>query len=233
MYTFDLTTIGGFLASFWRLLWGVLSLDPAAYQAALNQTGGARLSLTVLFLAGLSITSGRSVILFANRVPPRRYVLSLVLSPLLLIVGILFWAMTVWLLANFLFQAQQPFRSFLIVVSLSYAPMIYGVFVFLPYLGTIVDIGLRIWILLNVIVVVFALLPLTLWQTLLCCLLGWVSLELVSRLRVITAVESGIWRLTTGVPEMLSTEDMVERFIQEFRAYSRPFSDENPEEGNA
>ena len=233
MYPFDLTTVSGFLFSLWALIWGALSFDADVYAAALTQVGGARLSLAALFVAGLSITSGRSVILFANRVPRRRYVLSLVLSSLLLIVGILFWAMTVWLLANFLFRAQVPFRSILIVVSLGYAPMIYGIFVFLPYLGTIVDIGLRIWILLNVVVAVFALLSLTLWQTLLCCLLGWVVLELVSRLRVVTAVESGIWRLTTGVPEMLSTEDVVESFIQEFRAYSRPFSGDNPEQGNA
>jgi hypothetical protein len=221
MYTFDLTTIQGFLTSLWALLWGALSLDPDAYQSALDQKGGARLSLAVLFLAGLSITFGRSVILFANRVPRRRFFLSLVLSSLLLIAGVFFWAATVWLLATYLFGVKEPFRSVLIVVSLSYAPMIYGVFVLLPYLGTPVDIGLRIWILIGVVVAVYTLLPLALWQALLCCLLGWVALEWVVRLPLVTAVESGLWRLTTGVPEILSTEDMVESFIQEIRAYSR------------
>lgn len=230
MYTFDLTTIGGILASLWALIWGVLSFDPDAYVAALTQTGGARLSLAVLFLAGLSITIGRSVVLFANRVGRRRFFFSLVLSSLLLITGVLFWSATVWLLASNLFGAQQPFRSVLVVVSLSYAPMIYGVFVLLPYLGTLLDIALRFWILLNVIGAVMVILPLLWWQALLCCLLGWILLELVIRLPLITAVESDLWRLTTGALEMLATEEVVESFIEELRAYSQPFSTDDPGE---
>jgi len=37
MYTFELMTLGGFLASLWLFLWGVLSSDPEAYVAALTQ----------------------------------------------------------------------------------------------------------------------------------------------------------------------------------------------------
>jgi hypothetical protein len=230
MYTFDLTTISGFLSSLWALLWGVLSFDPDAYLAALTQTGGARLSVAVLFLAGISLTLGRSVVLFANRVGHRRFFLSLVLSALLLVAGVLFWAATVQLLASYLFGTQQSFRSVLIVVSLSYAPLIYGVFILLPYLGRPLDFILHIWILLNVIGAVMAILPLGLWQALLCCLLGWAVLELVTRLPVVTAVQSGLWRLTTGVPELLTTEVAVEGFVQELRAYSQPLAGNQPEE---
>ncbi|MFO7540185.1 MAG: hypothetical protein R6X32_19255 [Chloroflexota bacterium] len=230
MYHFDLTTISGFLASLWALLWGVLTFDPDAYIAALTQPGGMRLSLAVLFLAGISLTLGRSVVLFANRVGRRRFILSLVLSALLLITGILFWAATVQLLANYLFGTQQTFESVLIVVSLSYAPLIYGVFILLPYLGRPLDLILHIWILLNVIGGVMAILPLGLWQALICCLLGWAILELVTRLRVVTAVQSGLWRLTTGLPELLTTEVAVEGFVQALRAYSQSLPGAKPEE---
>lgn len=131
MYQFDLTTIGGFLASLWALIQGVLSLDPQAYNAALTQEGGGRLSLAVLFVAGVSITIGQSVVLFANRLPRRRFIVSLVLSSLLLLVGVLFWAASVWVLATYVFGAERSLRLVMIVVSLSYAPMLYGVFVLL------------------------------------------------------------------------------------------------------
>jgi hypothetical protein len=233
MDTFDLTTIQGFLSSFWQLTWGALSLDPAAYVTALSQSGGARLSLAVLFVAGLSITLGRSVVLFANRVDRPRFFFSLVLSSLLLITGVLFWAGTVWLLATYLFGAEQPFRSVLIVVSLSYAPLIYGVFVLVPYLGLYLDIFLRVWILLNVVSAVMAILPLLFWQALLCCLLGWLLLETATRLPLVMGVESWLWRFISGAPEMLATEDVVAAFVQELRAYSQPFASEEPGEGEA
>jgi hypothetical protein len=222
MYQFDLTTISGFLASLWALLQGVLSLDPAAYEAALTQEGGARLSVAALFVAGLSITLGQSVVLFANRVPRRRFVLSLALSSFLLLVGVLFWAVTVWLLATFLFGAQQTMRNVLIVVSLSYAPLLYGVFVLLPYLGNIINVVLRIWILIGVVGAVMVIFPLAFWQAVVCCLLGWLFLEVVTRLRLVMAAESYLWRNIAGASVMLDTEELVDSFVQELRAVSRP-----------
>ncbi|MBK6325677.1 MAG: hypothetical protein IPF56_07010 [Chloroflexi bacterium] len=222
MYQFDLTTIGGFLASLWALIQGVLSLDPQAYNAALTQEGGGRLSLAVLFVAGVSITIGQSVVLFANRLPRRRFIVSLVLSSLLLLVGVLFWAASVWVLATYVFGAERSLRLVMIVVSLSYAPMLYGVFVLLPYLGNILYIFLRIWILIALVGAVTAIFPLAIWQALICSLLGWLMLEMATRLPVVSAVENWLWRKTTGTREILPTEDVVERFVSELRAASRP-----------
>jgi hypothetical protein len=230
MYQFDLTTISGFFTSLWTLLWGVLSFDPDAYIAALTQPGGTSLSLAVLFLAGVSLTLGRSVVLFANRVGRRRFILSLVLSALLLIAGVLFWATTIQLLASYLFGTQQAFESVLIVVSLSYAPLIYGVFILLPYLGRPLDFILHIWILLNVVGGTMVILPLGLWPSVFCCLLGWAIWELVTRLPVVMAVQSGLWRLTTGLPKLLTTEVAVASFVQELRIYSQPLTGNNAEE---
>lgn len=233
MYEFDLSTLSGVLASLWALMRGALVLDPNAYAAALTQDGGGRLSLAVLFVAGLSITLGRSVVLFANRVSRRRFVVSLVLSSLLLLAGVLFWAVTVWLLATYLFGAQQTVRNLFIVVSLSYAPLAYGIFVLLPYLGNIVDVLLRIWILISLVVAVMVVFPLSLVPALICCLLGWVFLELVSRFSLVMAIEARLWRLVSGAPYLLPTEEVVESFVQDFRADSRPFAadEANADEG--
>lgn len=230
MYQFDLTTIGGFLASMWVLIQGVLSLDPQAYSAALTQEGGGRLSLAVLFVAGVSITIGQSVVLFANRLPRRRFIVSLVLSSLLLLVGVLFWAASVWVLATYVFGAERSIRLVMIVVSLSYAPMLYGVFVLVPYFGNILYIFLRIWILIALVWAVTVIFPLAIWQAMICCLLGWLMLEVVTRLPVVTAVENWLWFKTTGAREILPTEDVVDRFVRELRAASRPLSDAAPDQ---
>ncbi|MBK7177623.1 MAG: hypothetical protein IPH82_10615 [Chloroflexi bacterium] len=148
------------------------------------------------------------------------FIVSLVLSSLLLLVGVLFWAASVWVLATYVFGAERSLRLVMIVVSLSYAPMLYGVFVYC-----------LIWATSSTF---FAHLdfnrfsgsgygdfPLAIWQALICSLLGWLMLEMATRLPVVSAVENWLWRKTTGTREILPTEDVVERFVSELRAASR------------
>jgi len=103
--------------------------------------------------------------------------------------------------------------------------MLYGVFVLVPYLGNILYIFLRVWILIALVGAVTVIFPLAVWQAMICCLLGWVMLEVVTRLPVVTAVENWLWLKTTGARELLPTEDVVDRFVRELRAASRPLPD--------
>jgi hypothetical protein len=218
MYDFDLTTIGGFLTSLWALIQGILALDGQAYVAVLTQEGGGRLSFAVLFLAALSITVGQSVVLFANQVRRSRFAISLILSTTLLIAGVLFWSLTVWLLATNLFGSEQSLRNTIIVVSLSYAPLLYGFLVLLPYLGNILYVVLRIWILLNLLLAITAVFNLSLWAALACGLLGWLALEAITRLPVIVNMEAWLWRLIADKRELRTTDEIVDSFVEELRA---------------
>src|SRR6266699_3716658 len=86
MYTIDTTTIFHFLQTMWALAWGAMRLDPAAFKAV-EPAGTGLLITAIVFLAGVSETIGQSVVLFANRVKPGRFALSLLLNGILFIVS--------------------------------------------------------------------------------------------------------------------------------------------------
>jgi hypothetical protein len=214
--------VEGFLTTLWGVLGGLLRLNPGAYQTALQSPDSIQLGLTVLFLGGLSITLGQSVVLFANRVSRSRFVLSLVAAALLLAAGVGFWALSIWAIASFVLNGQRPYREVLTVVGLSYAPFLFGFLVLLPYLGNILDNVLHIWVFLATLVGVAVLFGFSLWQALLCCLMGWVLLEVVSRFatQAIEAAEDWVWRISTGTPAEHEMETLVEAFVRQAREES-------------
>ena len=230
MNNFDVSTIGDFLATLWAVIQGVLSFDPDVYIAVLTQDGGGRIAVAVLFLGTFSLSVGQSVVLFANRVGRRRFVLSLLLSATLLVVGVYIWATAVWLLAATIFDAQQSFRNVFIVVALSYAPLLYGFLVLLPYLGNIIYIVLRVWILLVLLMAVHALFGFSWFAAVVCSFLGWLILELVVRIPAITAVEQWLWRITSGKAELAETHDIVTEFVQSVRQSAQAWEVEDNDE---
>ena len=91
-------------------------------------------SFVLFVLAALSLTVGQSVVLFANRVPPSRFFLSVlasVLSLMLTAVGqFIFLAFVLTLIDH-----EWSLVALLILVLISDAPYLLGFLVFLPYLG--------------------------------------------------------------------------------------------------
>jgi hypothetical protein len=62
----DLSNFSGVLTSLWQLVLGTLTLNPEAYEAAIQQQGGTALAIIILLLGGISMGLGQSVVLFAN-----------------------------------------------------------------------------------------------------------------------------------------------------------------------
>ena len=227
MYEIDVSSIGSFLVTLGEIIKGVLSFDSNAYLAVLQQPGGGRIAVAVLFLSTLSLSLGQSVVLFANRVGRRRFVLSLGLSATLLFVGVFIWTTAVWLIADTLFNTTQSFSAVFIVVALSYAPLLYGFLVLLPYLGNIIYIVLRVWIMLVLLIAVHALFGFSWFAAVVCSLLGWFILELIVRIPAITAVERWLWRLFSGKYEMEDTHDIVTEFVQSVRTSAEEWEEED------
>lgn len=177
-------------------------------------------ALAILFLSGLSITLGESVVLFANQVSRPRFILSLILSAALVVLSVVLWAGSIWFIARSLFDAEQPFENLLIIVSLSYTPLMLGFLVLLPYLGNLILHLLNIWTFLATLGSVAFVYRFNFWQALLCTAAGWVFLELLTRLPVVNIkkLDSLLWRLSTGKPRALSVEDVVEHYVRQARA---------------
>lgn len=202
MYAINTSNFFLYLQSLWHLITGALGFDPAAFAAIQLDANGGLAVLTILFLAGISRALGQCVVLLANKVSRRRFVVSLLVSGLTFIVGILLWASTIWLIGRFVFQVQQSFANVLLVVGLAYAPLLLGFLILLPYMGSFISHILEIWALLLVLLAVYVTLQLGIWQGLLCTLLGWLMFQALEYIfgKPITVLLNRLMRITTGTP---------------------------------
>ena len=178
---------------------------------------GWKLALAILLIASLSYTMGQSVVLFANRVNRRHFVFALAISTLSLVISVLFWAGSIWLSVAVLFDVRQPFEQILTAVAISFAPLLFGFLILLPYLGNIVFVVLRIWVFLAIIVGVIVTFQFGFWEALLCSILGWAVLELLTRIPFlqIRRLSDWLWRLSTGTEKQLETGEIVTQFVDQ------------------
>ncbi len=188
-------------------------LDPDAFRSIPNTGGANLLTLMILFLAGVSETLGQSAVLFANKVTPRRFAMSLGLSGATFIFGVLISISTIWLIGTFIFHADQPIISIMREVSLGYAPFLFGFFILLPYMGSFLEHVLEVWSLLAIIVAVIVTLHLHFWQALVCTLVGWIIVQAVKYFlgRLFLARQ---YRLT-GVSRLVRTQEFIKMLNEE------------------
>ena len=164
------------------LLRGALALDPEAFRALLAPAvADPRLGLVVVYLAGLSLALGQSVVLFAERVSPRRFASTLAVQAGLFLAAFMVWALSVWWVARVGFDAARPLRDVVAVVGLAYAPQLFGVLVLAPYLGGPLQAVLSVWTLLATLVATSAVFGLTLGQAVACTAGGWLLSQLLQR----------------------------------------------------
>jgi len=217
MYELDLSSIGGFLVAMWDVASGVMRLDPEVFTTVMNTPGAGWIALAIAFVAGISDMVGQSVVLFANRVSPRRFWFSVVASALVLIVSIFFYAFSIWLIVKFVFFLPGRFRIILILVALSYAPIVFSFASLLPYMGNFIYQAVRIWSLLALVVGVRAIAGAVFWQGVLACLLGWLFIQFVVHMPFlkIKAVDAWLWRVMTGTRERLDTQMLADRLAEQ------------------
>lgn len=217
MYQFDLTTLRGWISAVWQLIVGAMRLDPAAFEAAVASENGLLLGILVALVAGASLSLGQSMVLFANRVSPKRFLLSLASSAVMMTLVMVFWALSSWLIASFVMGSTHPVRDYVIVVALGSAPAVLGFWVLLPYLGNLLAWLLRAWIFLAILVGMGSVMTLGFWQDLIVCGAGWLLLELLTHLPIfdLDAWRAWYWRITTGQTEQLGAEELAIQLADE------------------
>lgn len=183
-------------SQFWDLVGEVLRLRPGAFQTIGELALGGRLAFVVVLLVGLSEALGESVVLFVNRVSPRRFAVSLLISAVLFAFTYLFVTLSIFVVARFIVAAPVEFAAVARVVGFSYAPRLFGFLEFLPFLGVPVQATLRAWSVLALLVGVGSALALSPGQALASVLLG--SLLLLS-------IERTVGRPLIGLARWLRT----------------------------
>ena len=191
-----------------------LSLERLATVPDLERAGAA--ALIVVLLAGVSEAAGESVVLFVNRVRPRRFVLSLLVSALIFAFAYLFLAGSVYAVARLLLGGEVPLLTVTTMVGVAFAPRMFGFLAFLPYFGQPVSLALQGWSVLATMAGVRATLGATVLQALATVVLGALLLVVLQRTvgRPFVYVAGRIRSATAGV-RLATPEEAVEQVLEE------------------
>jgi hypothetical protein len=163
-----------------------LALRESIFVVVPQSPRGLWVALIVVGLAGLSQALGQSLVLFANHVRPRRFILAVLAAAIGYVVGYLLWAASVWLVGVYAFGAEVRWVTVAATVGLAYAPQLFAFFELTPFFGSPFGVLLSLWSLLAIVIAVRAGLGLVMWQAIAASGLGWLLLQ--------------IWRNTLGRP---------------------------------
>jgi hypothetical protein len=207
--------MGAFLQSLWELIWGALTLNAQAFASLYEVPGLGLMAVVILALAAMSETIGQSIILFLNQISPPRFIISIILSVILIVVEVFIWTMITWTVARLLFDIQPSLMQVFLGIALGQAPFIFGFLVLIPYAGMFIRLILRIWTLLAV-TVALSVLAIPLWQVLSAAIGGWLIIESMSRLlnRPLTAIGNWLWLVATGRRKLLTMPDLIDQITR-------------------
>jgi len=194
--------VPGELASFLETVRLALRLNPTIYTALPGTAQGLPYAIAIVLLAGISESLGQSVVLFLNRVRPRRFVLSLSITTLSNMAGYLIWTLTIWSVGNLLTANNQPWSVVAVVVGLAYAPQILAFFELTPYLGNLIWGVLSLWSMFAIVGALHYGWGMETWQALLTSGLGWIVIQSVRRTigKPILHLQRRVQRRAAGVP---------------------------------
>jgi hypothetical protein len=203
----------------WRAITMALTLRPEVAQAVERLPGSSRVVLGVVFLAGASMLLGQSVVLFINRVRPRRFLLSLATNGLLYILGAAIWALMLWLIGRWLFVREPSFGLTLQLVGLSFAPQVFGVLILVPYAGPFIQRVLATWSLLIAAGAVQFSFQVPFAEALLCVGTGWLVLWLLtaSAARPLAALRKRIAQAVVGTHLYASARELLAALAKDER----------------
>lgn len=168
----------------------------------------------IVFLAGASTLLGESAVLFINRVRRGRFVISLIANGIVFLISYAVWGVTVYLIGRILFSANPPAGDFIRMVGLSTAPLVFGFFILIPWMGPFIAKVLNIWSLVILIVIVEYEFKIGFWPAVLCVGLGWLaSLAFTNTIgRPVVALRNKVFQMVSGSKLDSTTENLLLHF---------------------
>ena len=196
--------------NFWPLVDRVLRLDMNAAMQYTGQPGSAELALLVVLVVGVSEGLGNSVVLFVNRVRPRRFALTLVVFSVILAVTYGFLTLSIFAVARLAFGVQADYTLVAQIVAFGYAPRVFGLLEFIPMMGRPIAMLLDIWSLLAVFIGVAVGLDLLPWQALVTVAIGGIVFLTLQRTVGRPLLQMGLWmqRRAAGVNLVIDREGL-------------------------
>jgi hypothetical protein len=209
------------MGDFFALVGSALSLNRNALAVAATSPGALASALTIAFLGGASLMLGQSVVLFANRVSRRRFVACLAIAGLVYVAGLAVWGVTIWLSAR-IFGLDIPTGAIAFAVCVGQAPLLFGFFCLMPYVGTSLQRILMVYSLLVVVAALSAVLDIRVWQAALLAAIGWFLRAGLDRAltRPLSGVRTWLWRASTGRPTPITRADALATLASDPRSWN-------------
>jgi hypothetical protein len=216
MYEIDTSSILAYIGTILRLVGGALRLDPLAFQTAYNQVDVSGIFLWIVLIGGLSLMFGQSVVLFANRVKPGRFAISLLFGAFKFILDVFVVLFVVWAIVNLRTGKSWDFLQVGRAIALAASPYWLGVFILVPFLGLLWERLLKVYVFLAVMVAIQTIFGLPFLRALSGAAVVWlVSYFLtVGFGKLFTPITDRITRSITGDLEFSSTRQIYEMFAR-------------------
>jgi hypothetical protein len=161
---------------------GALTLNEDVFVALIRSSHVVQVSLLILVLVGLSWMVGHCAVLFLNKVPPGRFLVTTGGFAGSFVVGALIWVGSTWLVATVLpGNRGVPLWMVLPITAFAYAPLVLSVAIIFPYVGSGIEAVLNTWTLLALVLAVRVAFGVGIVEALLCALLGWGLTRLLPR----------------------------------------------------
>jgi predicted Abi (CAAX) family protease len=189
-----------------NLIGGAFSLSQEAFRVIVNLPEGQTIALFVVLGAGLSLAVGQSIILFANRVQPIRFLFSLLLNAILFVFGFLFLVFSTWLIGWLPGFVHISWNDLVENLGLSYAPLLFSFLGALPYAGVPILNVLSVWHLLAMVAGISAIAQVGGAQAFTHVAVGWVMLQILEG-----TVGQPIARLGKRLTRRISGVDLVNK----------------------
>jgi hypothetical protein len=204
---------GHLIHDFFYLLGSALTLNREVFVAVRDDPRALVVSFLIAFVAGCSYTIGRSVVLFANRVPRNRFIRTVILAAIVYVVRAVIWCISAWLIARVLF-GRVPFNIALLAVLLGQAPQVFSFLVMVPYVGSSLRRLLDAYAFVVVLAATRTMLDASITRTLLCVTAGWFVQSVIADLleRPLAGVHPWMWRASAGQTTP-STEEAVRQQV--------------------
>lgn len=200
-----------------RLVGGALRLDPAYFQAASEYSGDPTwLAFWIVFIAGVSLMLGQSVVLFANQVTPGRYVISIFFGAIRFVFDVIVVVIVVWGMANLLDEQSWGMGQIARGIALASAPYWLSIFILFPYVGIHLERLLLVYVFLALVTALQVIFSLGFGAAM---LISAVALAVAIGVRsvigiILSPISSKLSSAVVGEKEIASTREIYELYAQ-------------------
>lgn len=216
MYEIDTSSFFAYIGTILRFVGGALSLDPAAFQTAYNQVDVSGIFLWVVLIGGMSLMFGQSVVLFANRVKPGRFAISLLFGAFKFLLDVFVVLTVVWVIINLRSDKSWDYWQVGRAIALAAAPYWLGVFILVPFLGLLWERLLKAYVFIAIMVAVQTIFGLPFLRALSGAAVVWLVSYFITVGfgRLFTPITDQITNSITGGLEFSSTRQIYEMFAR-------------------